>query len=137
MIVYEKNIDSSFQAVHESVEEIIQILTSKWVWLDTKVLFKINFLLREIMNNAVEHGNKFSSDKKVLCRIIKDDDKLILEVTDEGDGIIISTQSFNSDDNDDILRERNRGYPLLLEMALNVIISGNQVKVVIDLNQEE
>lgn len=137
MIVYEKNIESSFQAVHEAVEEILPLLTVQWPWLDKNIVFKINFFLRELMNNAVEHGNKFNQEKKVLCRIIKDNHYLILEVTDEGEGIILSNQTFDSDDIDTILRDRNRGYQLLIEMALNVSVSGNQVKVVLDLNQEE
>lgn len=137
MILYEKKIESSFQAVHEAVEEILNLLTAQWSWLNKKIVFKINFLLREIMNNAVEHGNRFNQEKKVLCRIIKESNYLILEVTDEGEGIILSNQTFDSDDMDTILRDRNRGYQLLMEMALNVSVSGNQVKVVIDLNQEE
>ncbi|PKM94476.1 MAG: hypothetical protein CVU84_10435 [Firmicutes bacterium HGW-Firmicutes-1] len=137
MIVYEKNIESSFQAVHEAVEEILQLLTAQWSLLDKKIVFKINFLLREIMNNAVEHGNKFAPGKKVLCRIIKESPYLILEVTDEGEGIILPNQVFDSEDVDTILRDRNRGYQLLMEMALSVSVSGNQVKVVLDLSQEE
>lgn len=137
MIIYEKSIESSFQAVHEAVEEIIQLLTSQLSWLNKKIVFKINFLLREIMNNAVEHGNKFSHEKMVLCRISKESHDLILEVIDEGEGIVLSDQTFDTDDMDTILRNRNRGYPLLMEIASDVTVSGNQVTVVLDLNQEE
>lgn len=137
MIVYEKNIESTFQAVHEAVEEILQVLESQLPWLEKKILFKINFLLRELMNNAVEHGNKFNQEKRVMCRIKKEGQYLILEVTDEGAGIVLSNQTFDSDDADTILRNRHRGYPLLTEMAVNVTVLGNQVNVILDLNKGE
>ena len=137
MIVFEKNVASTFQAVHEAVEEIMSFLKSQWPWLDKSILFKINFLLRELMNNAVEHGNKFSENKKVLCRILKENQFLVLEVTDEGDGIVLLDQSFPTDDAESLLRERNRGYQLLLEMALDVSVAGNQVKVILDLHPEQ
>ncbi len=133
----EKNIESSFQAVDDAVEEILQLLTTQLSWINKKILFKINFLLREMMNNAAEHGNKFNQKKKVVCRIQKEPHVLILEVTDEGEGILLSKQKFDSDDEDTILRDRNRGYPLLMEMALDVSVTGNQVRVVLDLNEEE
>ncbi len=62
---------------------------------------------------------------------------LILEVKDEGDGIILSNQTFDSDDADTLLRDRKRGFPLLIEMAYHVDVAGNQVKVILDLDQEE
>lgn len=137
MVVYEKNIESSFQAVDDAVGEILNILTAKWPWLNKKIVFKINFLLRELLNNAVEHGNKFSLEKKVMCRILQDGNYLILEVKDEGDGIILSNQTFDSDDADILLRDRKRGFPLLIEMAFRVDVAGNQVNVILDLDQEE
>ena len=137
MVVYEKSIASSFQAVDDAVSEILAILVAKWPCLNKKIVFKVNFLLRELLNNAVEHGNKFSLDKKVMCRILHDGNYLILEVKDEGEGIILSNQTFDSDDADTLLRDRKRGFPLLIEMAYHVDVAGNQVKVILDLDQEE
>ena len=39
MVVYEKSIASSFQAVDDAVSEILAILVAKWPWLNKKIVF--------------------------------------------------------------------------------------------------
>lgn len=140
MILYENRIASSFQAVDEAVHEIIDALKAQnpqkpMFELDNHKLFKISFMLREILNNAVEHGNHFDLEKLVTCRVYSDPLGLVFEVSDEGKGIDLRTQS--TEQNDDILlRERHRGYQTILEMAFKLNIVANQVTVTLELNQE-
>lgn len=55
--------------------------------LDAGLEFNLNFVIRELLNNAVEHGNQFDQEKRIDCKIIYDKKAIILEVTDEGEGI--------------------------------------------------
>lgn len=137
MIVYEKFIDSTFQAANDAAIEIIEILKNRWPCLDSKMIFRINFVLRETLNNAVEHGNQFNKEKQVLCKVIKEPEHLILEIKDEGNGITIKDEFFDEEDNETLLRERKRGYQIINEMAFQVSIIGNCVKIILDLKQEE
>ncbi len=141
MILYENRIISSFQAVDEAVHEIIDTLKTQSAQqqprfaLDNSKLFKISFMLREILNNAVEHGNRFDLEKLVTCRVYSDPLGLVFEVSDEGKGIDLRTQS--TEQNDDLLlRERHRGYQTILEMAFKLNVVANQVTITLELNQE-
>lgn len=40
----------------------------------------------EAVNNAILHGNKLNSEKKVFVRINLDDNQFVVEVEDEGEG---------------------------------------------------
>lgn len=139
MIIYESKVDSSFQSVHDTVNEIMQHFSTNFNTMGTKTLFKINFLLRELLNNAVEHGNQFHPDKQVVCRILRENDFIVLEVIDEGLGIEsdLNNLAYDVDTEDIILRERNRGLQLLKEMSHTINISGNQIKVHLALNEED
>lgn len=134
VIIYERKLDSSFEAVDSSVEEIVQILKEK---MDSQLLFKVNFMLREILNNAVEHGNKFDTDKKVDCLILNEDDLFVFQVTDEGVGFEERENKEDVEGNvDTLLRERKRGYSTLKAMDFKVRVYGNSVRVTLKLNQE-
>lgn len=136
MTIYEKEIPSSFDAVQYTVDEIDEILGEIIPAIPTHILFKIDFILRELLNNAVEHGNHFQEDKHVYCRIDCSDQQLTLQVSDEGEGFSVTKDTlstYDTDDTDILLRDRNRGYPLLLEMAKTVVVRGSKVLVTIDL----
>ncbi|MBN2221391.1 MAG: ATP-binding protein [Vallitaleaceae bacterium] len=137
MIIYQKELDSSFQAVDKAVKEAEKAFLTLGSWFDSSKRFTTLFLLRELLNNAVEHGNRFHSDKKVLLQIALEDFSLQLEVKDEGQGITLPEVNFDSEDQENLLRTRNRGYQLLSQLATEIIISDNQVKVRLDFNQED
>lgn len=54
--------------------------------LNNELEFNLNFVIRELLNNAVEHGNQLQPHKQVLCRVRYDEEVIIIEVTDEGEG---------------------------------------------------
>jgi len=136
MTIFEKEIPSSFDAVQFTVDEIDVVLGEIIPAIPTHIFFKIDFILRELLNNAVEHGNHFQVDKRVHCRIDYSDYQLTLQVSDEGEGFSVTDDTlstYDTDDTDILLRDRNRGYPLLLEMAKTVVVIGSKVLVTIDL----
>lgn len=137
MLVYKETIDSTFQAVDDVVNKIHVHLIEKLPWINQKSRFQINFILREILNNAVEHGNQFNERKKVFLEIYLEDLFLKINVWDEGSGIQISDKEFDQNDVDSLLRERQRGFQLLEKLAEHVEIKGNQVSITLQLYQEE
>lgn len=137
MLVYKETIDSTFQAVDDVVNKIHVHLIEKLPWINQKSRFQINFILREILNNAVEHGNQFNERKKVFLEIYLEDLFLKINVWDEGSGIQISNKEFDQNDADSLLRERQRGFQLLEKLAEHVEIKGNQVSITLQLYQEE
>lgn len=137
MIVYEKEIDSSFQAVHETAVEVEKMLLSLGTWLDSSMRFTTIFILRELLNNAVEHGNHFDPQKKVFLSIIHKDYRLILKVRDEGEGIDLPENNYDTEDQDILLRTRNRGYQILTQLATELTVNDNQIEVILDFDQEE
>ena len=137
MLVYKETIDSTFQAVDDVVNKIHVHLIEKLPWINQKSRFQINFILREILNNAVEHGNQFHERKKVFLEIYLEDLFLKINVWDEGSGIKISDKEFDQNDADSLLRERQRGFQLLEKLAEHVEIKGNQVSITLQLYQEE
>ena len=56
--------------------------------------------VREAMVNAVVHGNRYNTNKKVRLRVLDTPDGVKVEITDEGDG-------FEPDDVPDPLKEEN------------------------------
>lgn len=49
-------------------------------------LYFIGLATREILINAIKHGNRFDENKKVVMRLSKNGGSVTIEVIDEGDG---------------------------------------------------
>ncbi len=127
MEVYNRRLSSSFVAVDEGVHEILLAIKSQCGLQDRHSLFKINFMLRELLNNAVEHGNRFDENKVVHCLVTYEPPVLSIAISDQGEGINVEKTICS-----DIKRERQRGYPTLLEMGFSIDI--NQTTVTVKMN---
>ncbi|MBF4695397.1 ATP-binding protein [Fusibacter ferrireducens] len=132
MILYENSINSSFDAVDTTVTEILKLIRNQLPMVNAHIRFKINFMLREILNNAAEHGNHLDLNKKIDIKVSLIHEGLKFEVRDEGDGFKLNPD-FHIKNN---LRERQRGYETLSEMAFKIEVDHNCVKVTFDLNME-
>lgn len=132
MRVYKGVIRSSFKEVHLAVLDIVELLKTKCDIHDRELLFKINFTLREVMNNAVEHGNAFDENKKITCEVFMDDHTLVFEVEDEGQGIDLEANPFNID-KEYVLRERSRGIQVIQELNFKVMVEGNRIRLELEI----
>lgn len=130
MVILEKRISSSFYEVDLLVKEAVVKLKEMNDPNVENLLFKINFMLREILNNAVEHGNKFSSEKMIDCSIEYDRPLIIFKVSDEGTGI----KDYRNAENGEVLRTRMRGIEAIRAMEFEFSYSGSEVTVVVDLH---
>lgn len=122
MVIYDQYLASSFDAIDDGVHSIIKAIKTMCNLQDRHILFKLNFMLREILNNAVEHGNSFDPHKKVHCVIEYNKPELKFSVSDEGQGIKRS-ETIDAD----YKRERQRGYPTILEMGFEIEINNTTV----------
>ena len=136
MILYENTIESSFDHVDRTTREIIGLLREKFQFMDTKYLFNVDFMLREILNNAVEHGNHFSEDKRVKVGVYYQVPTLVFAIEDEGKGFTQEDIPTKSHDPKSLLRERHRGHETLKNMDFDILIKGNKVSILLNLNQE-
>lgn len=131
MEVYEKQFFSSFAEVDEVVKDTLCKLNTLKIKNFEKVEFRINFMLREILNNAVEHGNRFDRTKRVLLKVRYEDYMLYFTVQDEGTGIDTTRHGIN----DFVLRERNRGYEVIKNFDFEVHLDGNLVEVSLNMKK--
>lgn len=131
LILYENKINSSFEEVDKCVRNITESMGKYDYLSDEFILFKVGFVLRELMNNSVEHGNKFDFAKFILCKVFYDANKLFIEVADEGDGINRTDKYFREIDIDK--RERQRGLKLIQELDFDIAIDRNTIKLKLDI----
>ena len=115
---------------------ILKKIKAKFQFISTRFLFNIEFMLREILNNAVEHGNHFNPNKKVSCKIEYNVPIMTFSIKDEGLGIDPSNLQMETHDPKSLLRERNRGHQTIIDMDFDIKIEGNTVNILFNLNQE-
>ncbi len=132
MILYRNEIESTFEAVHDTVGEIMDQLKLVDSINKTYLLFRINFMLREVLNNAVEHGNKFHENKVIFIEIVLDKNLLITKVKDEGEGIVLNPS--HEHNMEYILRERNRGITLVRQYQFQLEADNTELCVTLDLD---
>lgn len=75
---------------------------------DSEFFSMVDFVLRELLNNAVEHGNGMIEEKWVSLSIVITSEELLIDVHDEGIGNKFQRHIQNQDMADN-LRVRNRG----------------------------
>lgn len=82
-------LDSTLDSVDAA--EALVIREAESAGFDEDEQHQIGMSVRECMVNAVVHGNRYSSKKKVHLDIERTDDSLIITVGDEGEGFELSS----------------------------------------------
>lgn len=131
LIIYQKTIPSSFNAVDLCVRDVLAVLEKHDALSDESMLFKISFVLREVMNNAVEHGNRFDTEKVVHCDIHYESPVLRINITDEGEGFAINDTYYEI--LDDEKRERRRGLKLIEDLNFTIEVEKTTISLLLDL----
>ncbi len=132
MIVFDQKIKSTFELVAATVDQITALLQEKYQ-LDKAVIFRISFMLREIINNAVEHGNQFDEEKFIHIIVEVDENNMNFKVQDQGNGF---TLQILEQVPDHYLRVRNRGIFLIKEFGFEIEVIGQVVQVQMHLPYE-
>lgn len=125
MIIFDQSIKSTFELAAETVDVIIDILREQF-HMDKAVLFRVSFMLREVINNAVEHGNQFDENKSIHIQVTSAGDRIIFAVEDQGEGFVLKIAEQIPDHH---LRVRNRGIYLIKEFGFDIEVAGQRVVV--------
>lgn len=132
MIIYNEKIRSSFKDVDVTVRHILVVMKEHQALSDDTLLFKVSFVLRELMNNSVEHGNCFDVNKHIKCHVAYDAPNLCIEISDEGKGFVRNDGYYKALDNDK--RERRRGLKLIEELDFDIEIEQSTIRLNIDVS---
>ncbi len=80
----EQVLESTLDSVDGAEETVLR--EAQQVGFDEDDLHKIGISLRECMVNAVVHGNRYNTRKKVHLKVTRTPERLTIVVGDEGDG---------------------------------------------------
>jgi two-component sensor histidine kinase len=134
MLIVDKKIESNFESVHQVVLEIIDEICKIEKIKTQNIIFKINVMLREVLNNAVEHGNKFDNSKSVFCKIEYNDGEFIFIISDEGIGYEVD--EFYNVENGFTMKCRSRGLDLITKYGFVYDFNANKIIVRYSLDEE-
>lgn len=116
----EKKVHSDIKDVKNIVEEILQNIRDI---LNENTFFNTKIILSELIINGVLHGNKQDINKNLFVKVMINKSCIIIEVTDEGSGIIYKHKSFGDYD----FCESGRGLMLVEGLSDKFTIDGNRV----------
>jgi len=109
-------IEYKFSSEIKMVNKIIKEVRSYLESYDVDEYANIILILRELINNAIEHGNKQKKDRIVSVNIsLLDDKRFKIVVSDEGDGFDYNNINYRM--SDDPTQIRNRGLCLVNSFA--------------------
>lgn len=80
----ERSLDSTLESVDHAEE--IAVHAAQKAGFDEDDLVKIGMAVRESMVNAVVHGNRYSSNKKVRLSVMNNAERMTVRIADEGEG---------------------------------------------------
>ncbi|HSB13114.1 MAG TPA: ATP-binding protein [Bryobacteraceae bacterium] len=82
------NVDVFLSSTLDSVDdaENLVLKAAEEVGFGDDDLHKIGMAVRETVVNAVVHGNRYNSRKRVHLQVLKGDDRITITVADEGNG---------------------------------------------------
>ena len=137
MLIFRDEIESTYEKVDETVRTIINKCKNIPELDDKSLLFKLSLILRELLNNSVEHGNKFDQDKNIVCEVRFINSVIEITVIDEGEGIEIDVDLMLQESPSTEVNHRNRGFKILKKMDFELMIAGNKITAKYKIPQNE
>ena len=128
----EQELESTLESV-DNAEQIV-LAEAQTLGLDDDDLYRVGIAIRECMVNAVVHGNRYNSRKKVHLKVERTADRLTIVVRDEGEGFDPNTVP-DPLAGENLLRGSGRGVMLMQSFMDEFQISqgqpqGTEVKMV-------
>ena len=121
-----ETIPSQLELVPDFISSLVEKLYH--LPLDEYTVFNIKLALQEAVINAVEHGNKMQSDLLIQVDIATDNQRLIIQVTDQGKGFDYKTIP-NPTKPENIEKLRGRGI-FLIQHVMNKIEFANKGRTI-------
>ena len=106
----EELLESTLESVDQAEETVLRLATA--MGFDEDDRHRIGIAVRECMVNAVVHGNRYNSRKKVHVSVIRARDRLTIVITDEGEGFDPNCVP-NPLAEENLLRQSGRGLLLI------------------------
>lgn len=103
-------LDSTLESVERAESDILAI--AETMGFDEDDRHRLGMAIREAMVNAVVHGNKYNSHKKVHLRVSEESGGLKIVVRDEGNGFELSRVPDPLAE-ENLLKESGRGILLM------------------------
>lgn len=127
---------NSIQSTFQEVDFAIEHITECFQGLECpKLSPKKNFILlalRELLNNAVKHGNHLDDHKKIIYEIGCDGRKFHLDVWDEGSGFQLPDHQWDESVTG-VLHMNSRGLFIIQKMNFQLSVTSGHVSAILDL----
>ncbi|MCY4170487.1 MAG: ATP-binding protein [Bacteroidetes bacterium] len=125
----QKRLDLKLASTFDELERAIEALQDfiPTLELDEDLAYRVILLASEALTNAIEHGNKWNQKKEATLSLVKQDRRIELIVTDEGDGLHWTHKNPLEEKNR--LSHRGRGQYFMREMADEVHIDEDHCKL--------
>lgn len=111
-------IHTDLSLIKEFRDEAINLI--KNLDYDEDTIFKVRLILDELIINSYKHGNNKDFNKLIDIIMLIDEDKCMIKVTDEGEGIYYQKPS-------DQLSDHGRGIELVNTLADKLLVIDNTV----------
>lgn len=119
--LYRGTVCSDLKIIKCFIEDKLEILGG--IIENNDILFDVKVILNELIVNGALHGNQSVSSKCITLALEIDDNKLIIEVIDEGKGL-----NFSLDEYDPLqLKASGRGLVLVNGLSDQLIVDKNRV----------
>lgn len=110
------------------VEDFIENLIDKF-GIEENLRVRIMLPVIEAVNNAILFGNKKDSEKTVKLTAVKNNQKIVITVEDEGEGFDFSYIP-NPTTPENLMKTTGRGLYLMMTLTDNLVFTRNGAKVV-------
>ena len=118
--IYKGAVCSDLGTIRNFVEKTISTLKEQIS--NNDILFDIKVILSELIVNGALHGNECMTSKCISLTLKMDDNKLIIEVEDEGEGIEYNLKEYDSKD----LKSFGRGLVIVNGLSDEFYVKNNK-----------
>ncbi len=127
-------VEKKFSSDKKVISEIENLLKSiqKKIPFDSNKFHNILVASTEAVINAIQHGNRYNPNKKVVFKVIAEPNKIIVSVADEGEGFDPSTLE-DPRTPENILKERGRGIFIIKELSDKTSITTSRYGTIISM----
>ena len=114
--------------VFERVVRESAVVVAKHIGFSEDRVADLQLAVSEAVTNAIEHGNKLDSNVKVGVRFLINDERLAVEVSDQGrwSGVLKQVDHFSLDDKLDEDEPRGMGIFLIQQLVDDVRLISNE-----------
>lgn len=126
MSMLEGRFTSSFENAALHVKKIMDFLEAEDAFVRNFQRTIVDFVLRELLNNAVEHGNQDDIRKHVSYQLHRQPDFVEICVTDQGHGFSLE-EAIRADRSAGVDSVRNRGLLALHKLGWRLSVQGAAV----------